>query len=122
MLELERIAWMPSPSIVPEDVAIDLDHLERMTLGDAALEREVLALFVTQAEALIGRLAGWPDDAARLAHTLTGSARGVGAFTVAEAAERLEGVLRHGGDASLALWTLDLAVKAAAEAIAERLR
>lgn len=122
MLELDRIAWMPSPSIVPEDVPIDLDHLARMTLGDASLEREVLELFTAQAKTLIGRLAAWPDNSAALAHTLKGSARGIGAFTVAEAAERLEDVLHHGGDASLALWSLDLAVKAASEAIAERLK
>jgi HPt (histidine-containing phosphotransfer) domain-containing protein len=122
MLELERIAWMPSPSIVPDQVPIDLDHLERMTLGDEALAREVLQLFVTQADALIGRLTALPKDAPALVHQLKGSARGIGAMAVAEAAEDLEAVLRHGGDVSLALWALDLAVKAAGEAIAQRLR
>jgi HPt (histidine-containing phosphotransfer) domain-containing protein len=122
MLELERIAWMSSPSIVPDQVPLDLDHLERMTLGDEALAREVLQLFVAQADSLIARLTTLPKDAFALAHQLKGSARGIGAMTVAEAAEDFEAVLRHGGDVSLALWTLDLAVKAAGEAIAERLR
>ena len=43
-------------------------------------------------------------------------------MAVAEAAEDFEAVLRHGGDVSLALWALDLTVKAAGEAIAQRLR
>jgi HPt (histidine-containing phosphotransfer) domain-containing protein len=122
MLELERIAWMPSPSIVPDQVPIDLDHLERMTLGDEALAREVLELFVAQADTLIARLTTLPKDAAALTHQLKGSARGIGAVAVAEAAEGLESVLREGGDVSLALWALDMAVKAAGEAIAQRLR
>ncbi|HEY0330726.1 MAG TPA: Hpt domain-containing protein [Rhodopseudomonas sp.] len=113
---------MPSPSIVPDVAPLDQLHLQRMTLGDAALEREVLALFTAQATGLITRLATWPDDAAALAHKLKGSARGIGAFAVADAASELETVLTHGGDASLALWALDLAVKAASEAIGERLK
>jgi HPt (histidine-containing phosphotransfer) domain-containing protein len=122
MLDLERIAWMPSPSIVPDQVPIDLDHLERMTLGDEALAREVLELFAAQAVSLIARLATLPKDAAALTHQLKGSARGIGAMAVAERAENLESVLREGGDVSLALWALDMAVKAAGEAIAQRLR
>ena len=53
--------------------------------------REVLAMFSAQAVGLIGRLQSgresWPADAAALAHTLKGSARAVGAFRVADAAE-----------------------------------
>ena len=45
-LHLERIEWMPSPPLVPDDGPIDFDHLRRMTLGDAGLEQEVLAMFV----------------------------------------------------------------------------
>ena len=84
-----------------------------MTLGDEELAREVLELFVTQAAALIGRLHGLPKDAAALTHQLKGSARGIGAMAVARGrGERLEAVLREGGDVSLALWALDMAVKA----------
>uniref|UniRef100_Q07RK9 Hpt protein n=1 Tax=Rhodopseudomonas palustris (strain BisA53) TaxID=316055 RepID=Q07RK9_RHOP5 len=122
MLEFERIAWMSSPSIVPDLVPIDFEHLERMTLGDEDLAREVLELFVTQADVLIGRLTALPKDAAALTHQLKGSARGIGAMAVAQAAENVEAVLREGGDVSLALWALDMAVKAAGEAIAQRLR
>ena len=39
---------MPSPPLAPDDGPIDVDHLGRMTLGDAGLEREVLAMFAAQ--------------------------------------------------------------------------
>jgi hypothetical protein len=70
---------------------IDLQHLFRMTLGDHALEREVLALFDRQAGMLIARMDGVdPPCVAALAHTLKGSARGIGAWPVARAAEAVE--------------------------------
>jgi HPt (histidine-containing phosphotransfer) domain-containing protein len=119
-LHLEGIAWMASPPLVPMD-PIDARHLQRMTLGDAALEREVLALFSLQAARLVGELDGVPAGAASLAHTLKGSALGVGAFAVAEAAEWLETELRAGGDIAQALPALHFAVTAAREAIEARL-
>jgi HPt (histidine-containing phosphotransfer) domain-containing protein len=70
---------------------IDLTHLFRMTLGDHALEREVLALFDRQIDMLIARMGEvGPSGVAALAHTLKGSARGVGAWPIARAAETLE--------------------------------
>jgi HPt (histidine-containing phosphotransfer) domain-containing protein len=70
---------------------IDLVHLARMTLGDRSLEREVLQLFVRQASVLLGRMkAAEPNAIAGLAHTLKGSARGLGAWRVACAAETVE--------------------------------
>jgi HPt (histidine-containing phosphotransfer) domain-containing protein len=70
---------------------IDRAHLFRMTLGDHALAREVLALFERQIETLIGRIgAAEPSAVPALAHTLKGSARGVGAWPIARAAEALE--------------------------------
>src|SRR5712672_2093540 len=99
-LHVERIAWMPSPPLVPDDGPIDIAHLKRMTLGDAGLEREVLAMFAGQAVRLIEAL---PADAAEIAHTLNGSARAIGAFKVAEAAEGFEASLRDGGEPSEAL-------------------
>jgi hypothetical protein len=70
---------------------LDRNHLAHITLGDRALEREVLGLFHRQAEMLLGRMANQaPRVTAALAHTLTGSARGVGAWQVAAAAEALE--------------------------------
>lgn len=71
--------------------AIDEDHLGRMTLGDRRLEREVLELFLRQTTLMLGRIVGAePPLAAAAAHTLKGSARGVGAWRVARAAEVLE--------------------------------
>jgi HPt (histidine-containing phosphotransfer) domain-containing protein len=93
-LHLERINWMPSPPLAPDDGPIDMAHLGRMTLGDASLEREVLAMFAGQTAGLIGALATLPANAAALAHTLKGSARAIGAFHVADAAEALETVLQ----------------------------
>jgi len=97
---LERVSWMPSPPLAPDDGPIDRDHLGRMTLGDASLEREVLAMFAGQSAGLVGALSNLPADAAALAHTLKGSARAIGAFRVADAAETLETALRHDADAS----------------------
>ena len=72
-------------------IVLDRAHLERMTFGDRSLEREVLQLFDRQAELLIGRMRGSaPAAVARLAHTLKGSAMGIGAGRVARAAEDTE--------------------------------
>jgi HPt (histidine-containing phosphotransfer) domain-containing protein len=74
---------------------LDLAHLCRQTLGDAALEREVLALFEQQCRRLRPLIATGEDRGARMdaAHTLKGAARAVGAWRVAELAERVETAL-----------------------------
>lgn len=75
----------------PTGPSIDRNHLARMTLGDASLEREVLQLFDRQATMLVAHLQDADAAAvAALAHTLKGSARGIGAWRVAHAAETLE--------------------------------
>ena len=102
---------MPSPALTPNDDIIDLDHLSRMTLGERSLEREVLALFGRQAEILLPRMSsGNVTLAAAAAHTLKGSALGIGAWRVARAAEAVE----FAGAAKLAA-----AVEALSEAIDE---
>jgi HPt (histidine-containing phosphotransfer) domain-containing protein len=121
-LHLERIDWMPSPPLAPDDGPIDIEHLQRMTLGDASLEREVLAMFSAQAAGLIGKLAALPADAAALAHTLKGSARAIGAFAVADAASDLEAALRQGGNVSQALTELKAAIAQARMAVDAILR
>jgi HPt (histidine-containing phosphotransfer) domain-containing protein len=121
-LHLERVDWMPSPPLAPDDGPIDIEHLQRMTLGDASLEREVLAMFSAQAAGLIGKLAALPADAAALAHTLKGSARAIGAFAVADAASDLEAVLQQGGNASQALTELKAAIAQARMAVDAILR
>lgn len=81
---------------------VDLVHLARQTLGNRSLEREVLGLFHTQSEIYLQRLkdAGKDKDWADAAHTIKGSARGIGAWSVAnsaEAAEALRGKTRKTG-------------------------
>jgi HPt (histidine-containing phosphotransfer) domain-containing protein len=121
-LHQERIDWMPSPPLVPDDGPLDLSHLNRMTLGDASLEHEVLAMFAAQSVGLIGALAALPADAGALAHTLKGSARAIGAFGVADAAESLEALIRSGGDPAQALAELSEAVARTRTAIDAILR
>jgi len=121
-LHVERVDWMPSPPLAPDDGPIDLQHLQRMTLGDAGLEREVLAMFSAQAVRLAAALAALPGDAAALAHTLKGSARAIGAFGVAEAAAGLEAVLAKAGDPAPALAELDDALAQARSAVDAILR
>ena len=101
---------------------IDLDHLREVTLGDPALEREVLRLFVDQTAALMRTLAALPADAAHLAHTLKGSARAVGAFGVADAAAALEAALGDAARARDAVSRLDAEAGEALRAAAARLQ
>lgn len=71
--------------------AIDWPHLARMSLGDRRLEAEVLGLFRRQADLLLARMASAsPSEVGGFAHTLKGSARGIGAWRVAEAATAVE--------------------------------
>lgn len=88
--DFAQVAWMPSPPLIPDDGPLDLDHLARMTLGEAALEREVLILFVAQARQLLDLMKRDAAQASGAAHKLKGAARGIGAFAVAEAAEAVE--------------------------------
>jgi HPt (histidine-containing phosphotransfer) domain-containing protein len=121
-LNLERIEWMPSPPLAPDDGPIDFEHLARMTLGDAGLEQEVLAMFSAQSARLIDSLATMPTDAGALAHTLSGSARAIGAFAVADVAARLQTVISRGTDPSETLAALGGAVSEARAAIEAVLR
>ncbi|SOC42708.1 HPt (histidine-containing phosphotransfer) domain-containing protein [Rhizobium subbaraonis] len=74
-----------------EAPAVDLDHLARQTMGDDDVRREVLALFVDVADDVLTELA-IADEVKRaaLAHRLLGAARGIGAHSVAAAAQALE--------------------------------
>lgn len=70
---------------------IDLVHLARQTFGSQDLEREVLALFLTQARETVARIAATSGgERGALLHRLKGSARGVGARRIAALAEALE--------------------------------
>jgi HPt (histidine-containing phosphotransfer) domain-containing protein len=106
------------------DPAIDRGRLARVTFGDRGLEHELLALFDRQATLLIERMRGG-DGAmvSALAHTLKGSAAGIGADRVAGAAQGVE--LAAGGsvaDVSGAIDRLAAAVAEAQALIAELLR
>jgi len=97
--EIRAIAGREAP-------IVDLVHLSRHTLGDGALENELLRLFLVQAQ----QYASWLDEAfapgdalkrADLTHRLKGSARAIGAFPLAAAADAYEEALRAGaGDTS----------------------
>ncbi|MBR0846806.1 Hpt domain-containing protein [Bradyrhizobium diazoefficiens] len=108
--DLQRMDWMPSPPLAPIGSPLDLDHLSRMTLGDAELEQEVLAMFAEQAVRLMATMTALPAEAGALAHTLKGSARGIGAFAVADAAASLETAIRTGHNRPHALAALKEAV------------
>lgn len=70
---------------------VDLAHLSRQTMGDRDLEREVLSLFLHQAQVVGDRMEGaTPQERVLLAHGLKGSARGIGAFRVADIAGSVE--------------------------------
>ena len=101
---------------VCEDRPVDLVHLARYTMGNRNLEREVLRLFCCQAELYVERLRDASDAHAweEAAHTLKGSARGIGAWDVADTTERAEGLVADfGGEKT------DAAVEAVAESVAE---
>ncbi len=74
------------------DAPIDRAHLARYTLGNAALEREVLDLFCTQSLSYLEQLRAATTRTAlcEAAHSLNGSARAVGAWRMARAAECVE--------------------------------
>jgi HPt (histidine-containing phosphotransfer) domain-containing protein len=114
-----------SPDRERTPTVIDETHLERMTLGDRRLEREVLELFVRQTTIMLGRIVGSdPAMAAASAHTLKGSARGIGAWRVARAAELVESaVAGEGGAAAMdeAVTELKSASLEASAAIGARL-
>ncbi|MCO5729989.1 Hpt domain-containing protein [Rhizobium sp. SSA_523] len=70
---------------------VDLVHLAVQTMGDKALELEVLHLFTRQARATLQDIAVLDRAGVTAsAHRLKSAANGVGAFMVAAAAEKLE--------------------------------
>jgi HPt (histidine-containing phosphotransfer) domain-containing protein len=124
-MQLETLRTIDSkdaPSIAPGDRPIDLVHLARTTMGDRSLEREVLQLFDRQAIQLIARMrASAPGGLVMLAHTLKGSARGIGAWRVARAAEALEAACGS-SEAAGALERLAAAADEARAVIADLLK
>lgn len=96
---VSALSLSESAAFEHEPMSIDEDHLGRMTLGDRSLEREVLEIFARQTTLMLERITGLDRaHAAAAAHTLKGSARGIGAWRVAQAAEQLERAASEGGD------------------------
>lgn len=92
---------------------LDHDHLARQTFGDADLAAELLGLFVQQCHRLLPGIVdpGRPAiDRADLAHTLKGSALGIGAMPIADLAATIEDALRAGADIDAAGRRLEAAV------------
>lgn len=81
-----------APGVPDAGQPVDLTHLRRFTHGDAGLEAEILTLFSDQLPITIRALkdATSPKDWNIAAHTLKGSARAVGAWSLANAAEEAE--------------------------------
>jgi len=84
-------------SAMPQPV--DYAHLDVQAAGDKGVMREVLALFITHSEQVLSELERAEDAKTwkLWTHTLKGSARGIGAFAVADAAADAE---RHSLDKS----------------------
>lgn len=124
-IHAEGVAGAHVPMTGSLERPIDLVHLSKQTFGERDLESELLRLFDRQSRQIVARLTDGPVSEARwradLAHTLKGSARAVGAFGVAAAAEAYELDARAGADPARALSTLTVAVEAAQGAIAELL-
>ncbi len=118
-------AAAPTDAAPPAPVeAIDFEHLARMTLGERNLEAEVLTLFEQQAFILMARMRdSAPAAVAAFAHTLKGSACGIGAWRVAHAAAAVEmNAIRSTGEVAAAVSGLAAAVEQVKAAIADRLR
>jgi HPt (histidine-containing phosphotransfer) domain-containing protein len=119
-------AAAPTDAAPPAPVeAIDLEHLARMTLGERGLEAEVLTLFEQQAVVLLARMRdSAPAAVAAFAHTLKGSARGIGAWRVAHAAAGVEmnAIGADVGEIAAAVARLAAAVDEAKAVIAGRLQ
>ena len=65
-----------------QDRPVDLVHLAKYTMGNRELELEVLTLFTKQSLIYLERLSNAADQQTwkEAAHTLKGSARGIGAW------------------------------------------
>jgi HPt (histidine-containing phosphotransfer) domain-containing protein len=81
---------------------LDRAHLHRMTMGDEDLAREVLGLFRSQTEMWLRLIqpAVETKDWAAAVHTIKGSARGVGAWQLAQVCDAAEAEARAKGPLS----------------------
>jgi HPt (histidine-containing phosphotransfer) domain-containing protein len=100
---------------------VDLARLRRFTLGNIELEREIIGLFAVQAPIMMDALVKartdgeWRDAT----HTLKGSSASIGAWLVAEAAARGEGVMRQPAEWGSALRDMASAMHASLTYLAQ---
>jgi HPt (histidine-containing phosphotransfer) domain-containing protein len=71
---------------------LDFTHLRRYTLGNEALEAEILGLFQAQLSSMVSalRTAASQSEWKTATHTLKGSSRAVGAWEIGDLAEAAE--------------------------------
>ncbi len=103
---------MSSIVIMTDSREIDFDHLNTYVGGDADLTREIFGLFRNQVEMWGKGLKADADDEvwASVTHSLKGSARAVGAMSLAEACEKAEALIgddRRPGGREVAVETLE---------------
>lgn len=124
MAQIAQVAIVATDQQMAAAPAIDQAHLKIMAYGDRGLEHELLQLFDRQAELLMGRMRpSDPASAATLAHTLKGSAAGIGAGAVVRAADAAEiAATRSPAELGVALDELARAVAEARTQIAALLR
>ncbi|MDB5460138.1 MAG: histidine phosphotransferase [Caulobacteraceae bacterium] len=99
--------------------SVDFGHLESYVAGDRAIVREVLDLFSDQARTVLPALSptAAKDDWRHAAHSLKGSALGIGAFALAEACGAAEAARDESPEAKRAV--LARVADAMAEALAD---
>jgi HPt (histidine-containing phosphotransfer) domain-containing protein len=111
--------------LVRTDQPIDLNHLDRYTGGDRAINEEILRLFEDQCGQILTKLAALGESETdvkswrELTHTLKGAARGIGAFDLGDAVAAAE---TAGPGAVEALSRLKRAAVAVRDFIADFLR
>ena len=95
---------------------LDRAHLAKYTGGDRALEHEIFAIYLAEAETQLERLhqAATPADQRIIAHTIKGAARSLGAMALADAAVSAEQAL-HSGDAASWSSAINTVASAAAD-------
>nr|WP_321460029.1 Hpt domain-containing protein [uncultured Cohaesibacter sp.] len=86
-----------------QNCSLDLGHLSQQTMGDESLQKQVLSIFIQHMETQMPLLEATDADLSKIAHGIKGSARGIGAWRVATAAEALE---KAGGDRAAAIGLL----------------
>ena len=114
------MAYQPEMSEPREP--IDWQHLARYTMGDLALERELIELFLSGAAEYLSVLGSAQEEASfhRAAHSLKGSARGIGALVVGDLAAVLETMSPDSPDKDGYLEQLDQALAAVRDAASQQ--